>query len=300
MLSLVTACMNREAHLRQSLPQWLALTNVGEVLVVDWSNSKSLVDLTSLDPRVRVIRVEDEPRWILSYAYNLGIALSRYEHILKCDADCIPGQAVQEIQPDGNTFYAGYWKSGRAVGKPSVNGQCVLSKQQFAKTNGYSEVIRAYGRDDEDFYDRLVRAGFARREISPSGFNFLDHTDEDRMANQAGHGESPPLQGFLQRNLTFNEMRNYFIGRQMHWGPWFLRATYERRAAGERFEVLRRNRSLEIPVPAALTEAATLFALRYLVGTALQLPATVSEKLEERACLALLAEKLREGGGKEG
>ena len=74
MISLVTACMNREAHLRRSLPEWLRLPGLGEIVVVDWSNERSLEELTALDPRVRVVRVQGEPRWVLSYAYNLGVA----------------------------------------------------------------------------------------------------------------------------------------------------------------------------------------------------------------------------------
>jgi hypothetical protein len=42
-----------------------------------------------------------------------------------------------------------------------------FAKAQFEAIDGYSELIRTYGRDDEDFYDRLIAAGYARREIPP-------------------------------------------------------------------------------------------------------------------------------------
>jgi glycosyltransferase involved in cell wall biosynthesis len=285
--------MNREAHLRQSLPSWLSLKWVKELVVVDWNNANPLIDLTTLDPRIRVIRVVEEPRWILSYAYNLGIGRASQEVILKCDADCRPSEATGHCRPSDGSFFAGYWKSGASVGKACVNGQCVVAKSQFEKVNGYSEIIRSYGRDDEDFYDRLIEAGFARQEISPAELDFLPHEDEERMRNQVEEKTAGTIEDFLERNLTYNEMRNFFLGRHMPWGPWFVRASYGQKERGERYQVLRRKREKEIPIPRPLNEAARLFSLRYLIGKLWGLAPTVSEKLEERACLALLVEKVQ-------
>jgi hypothetical protein len=44
MRSLVTACMNREHHLRRSLPHWLSLPGLDEIIIVDWSTSEPLDD----------------------------------------------------------------------------------------------------------------------------------------------------------------------------------------------------------------------------------------------------------------
>ena len=61
MLSLVTACMNRDHHLRRTLPHWLALPGVDEVLIVDWSNPSPLDDLLGLGAlgpgQLHVVRV---------------------------------------------------------------------------------------------------------------------------------------------------------------------------------------------------------------------------------------------------
>src|SRR5690606_31623737 len=101
--------------------------------------------LREMDPRIRLVRVQNEPRWILSYAYNLGISLARHPIILKCDADCFPQPGILSARPDDSTFFAGHWRSGVKVGKPSVNGQCLFTKARFEAVNGYSEVIRTYG-----------------------------------------------------------------------------------------------------------------------------------------------------------
>ncbi len=283
--------MNREEHLRRSLPEWLKLPGLAEVVVVDWSNARPLIDLTRLDTRVRVVRAEGEPKWVLSYAYNLGVSRAASPLILKCDADCQPRSPVTALRPGDGHFYAGYWKSGAPVGKPSVNGQCLFSRAQFDAVNGYSEFIRTYGRDDEDFYDRLIAAGYERREIAPSELEFLEHRHEARMANQVSPGEAG-IEGWLRREVVYNEMRNAYLARALPWGPARPRAAFATVETGERWEVVRRDADAELAIPALVAASARLASLRYLVQKVARLPAPAAARLDERACLALLANRL--------
>lgn len=292
MFSLVTACMNRDAHLRRTLPEWLKLPDLAEVVVVDWTNATPLLGLTALDPRVRVVRVEAEPRWILSYAYNLGFAHATHEKIVKCDADCLPAPDIATLEPDAHGFFAGHWKTGQAAGKPSVNGQCVLLRSQIERVNGYSEFIRTYGRDDEDFYDRLQAASFARREITPAQLDFLHHTEEERVQNQFRPATPADIEARIARLPAFNEMRNAYLAVKLPWGPHQPRAAYDTLATGERHVVLRRRADQELVVPPALLDEARLYSLRYLVGRTLNLPRPTIDKLNADACLRLLAPRL--------
>jgi len=293
MISLVTACMNREAHLRSALPHWLRLPGLEEVVIVDWSNDRPLQELTQLDPRVRVIRVQGEPRWVLSYAYNLGIARAAGSVILKCDSDCLPDPGILALAPTAERgFFAGHWKSGQPLGKPSVNGQCVFTRRQFEAVNGYSEFIRTYGRDDEDFYDRLIAAGAARQEINPALLNFLDHSHEARMANQV-RPDGEGIAARLQRDVVYNEMKNQFYGRALPWGPARTRAGYRSVASGERWAVLERDVAAELTIPPLVEQAARLFAVRYVTAKILRLAPASVDRLDERACLALLQNRLR-------
>lgn len=289
MFSLVTACMNREPHVRQNLPHWLRLPRVDEIVIVDWSSREPLAELTAVDPRVRVVRVDGEPRWILSYAYNLGIARATQPAILKCDADCRPQPEVTALEPAPGRFFAGNWRSGTPVGKPSVNGQCVFLKSQFEQVNGYSEIIRTYGRDDEDFYDRLVAAGHARTELAPAWLDFLEHTQAERTSNQKGPlGEHPFL-----RDTAFLEIRNYFLTHALPWGPRRQRARYETLREEGRAVLLRRHRPDEIPIPAKIEASARLAALRHFVGRASGAPDNVLARLDERACLSLITKGMK-------
>jgi len=295
MVTLVTACMNREAHLRQSLPRWLVLPQLAELIVVDWSNSHSLGDLRSIDPRVKVVRIEGESKWILSYAYNVGISRATHPVIVKCDADCMPLPETMQRLPGPAYFHAGYWRTGATVGKPSVNGQCVFLKSQFDAVNGYSELIRTYGRDDEDFYDRLKASGFERREIPPACLDFIGHSNDERTVNQfADNGSISPEQRVF-RNTLYNEMHNYFVGKMMPWDNRSRRAVFQESHGEERFSVLRRDQAQEIPIPGEVEAAARLLALRYVSKRVAGISDESAGKLDARGCLALIIPRLYGG-----
>lgn len=285
--------MNREEHLRQNLPRWLELPRVAEVLVVDWSNRRMLDDLRSIDSRVKVVRVEGEPRWIQPYPYNVGIARATQPTILKCDADCLPSADVMELAPGSGHFFAGNWKSGALVDKRSVNGQCIFSKAQFDAVNGYSELIRTYGRDDEDFYARLVAAGFERREISPDLLEFIGHTDADRTVNQFAEGQKLSEDQAVLRNPLYNEMHNAFIAHHMPWGPGCPSARYEEVRSEDRLTILRRDRAAELRIPDEIEREAHLFALRYVAMHLGGLPQRFADRLDERACVTLIASRTK-------
>lgn len=291
MISIVTACMNRDAHLRRTLPVWLQLPEVSEIIIVDWTNRTPLRSLGELDPRIRVIRAQGEARWILSYAYNLGVSHARNELILKCDADCLPSPSVTRLRPDDAAFYAGYWKSGAAVGKPSVNGQCFFTRAQFDQVNGYSELIRMYGRDDEDFYDRLIAAGYRRAEIPPAELSFVEHTQEERLVNQIGARPSDPVEALLQRHPAYFEMYNAALARVLPWGRWQLRAGYSILEEGLNYLDCVRDVSREIPVSPPIHSLARTHALRSVTAQACELPPARASVMDEAACLAALRSK---------
>ena len=283
--------MNREEHLRASVPKWLKIPKLREIVIVDWSNRNPLMELTQLDPRIRVIRVENEPRWVLSYAYNIGIQAASEPFVIKCDADCIPTINIANYRPGQDYFYAGHWKSGAALGKASVNGQCIFSTSQFKAVNGYSEYIRTYGRDDEDFYERLQAAGFERKEVPPAILDFMEHSQEARMSNQVNNlGEQVlSIDAQLSRYTVYNEMRNAWIARYIPWGPTSPQATFRMIEQGTRWSRVERNKSSEFVLTPEQQAEAQLFALRYLITLLHEVSQGTANSLDAQACLRLLA-----------
>ena len=285
-ISLVTACMNREEHLQKSLPLWLKLPHVDEIVIVDWNNSNPLIEITNIDDRIKVIRIESEEKWVLSYAYNIGIFNTKNRVILKCDADCIPDEKVLQNLPNKNSFYAGYWKSGAKAGKASVNGQCLFLKEHFELINGYSEYIRTYGRDDEDLYDRLMLIGLNRKEIIPSLLKFIEHGDEMRVKNQFKIADNNIET--IYRSTTFNEMYNLYVGKKLPWGAHGSRAKYNIINNQKNSITLQRIKKFELILPENVKTEAELFALRYMVKLKITLPQNEFENLKKLDCINIL------------
>jgi hypothetical protein len=292
MFSLVTTCMNRESHVRQSLPRWLGLPGLAEVVIVDWSTREPFDDLLAMDSRVRICRVEGEPKWRQPYPTNFGVSQAREEIIVKCDADCIPSVRIGGYVPSETVFHAGHWRSGAPLGKACVNGQCVFTRTAFEKVNGFSELFRVYGRDDEDFYERLGAAGLKRYEIAADDLEFLDHSQEDRVANQASPASGDPVDAFLHRQTPFHEMTNLVISRFMPWGPWFSRAAYTPVRSEGRLEIFRRDTAREIPLADALLQQAHAHGLMAVTTRLFKLPPAEAARLDPARCRQLIRQHL--------
>ena len=91
-LSVITVCMNRQHHVQATAVRVAESAHHQEHLVLDWSSREPLRrDQLPNDSRIRLVRVEGEPRWNLCRAYNLPAAkLARGDVLLKLDADCWP------------------------------------------------------------------------------------------------------------------------------------------------------------------------------------------------------------------
>ena len=167
-ISLVTCAMNRSQNLIQALPSWLANAEISEVLVVDWSSTppvaQELQAAGIADPRIRILRIEGEENWVLSYAFNAGFRAAACDQILKADADIVLSRDFfqrNRLAPD--TFFAGNWRNAKAD-QAHVNGFFYAPRAALHAVGGFNEHITSYGWDDDDIYDRLTGAG-----LSPSG-----------------------------------------------------------------------------------------------------------------------------------
>jgi GT2 family glycosyltransferase len=219
-ISLVTCSMNRSANLVRAMKSWISCPEVSEIVVVDWSSDRPVADEIRsagiFDARVRVIRVENEPRWILSYAFNLGFRFAQYENILKVDADIIIDPAFFErtILAPGY-FFAGNWRTA-AEGQAYVNGFFYVHRSDLAAVGGFNEYIRTYGWDDDDIYGRLESHGARRLDLDQSLIEHLPHSDEERTgAVKANNTNRLSAIEELQNNTLFLIRRNRFLANVM-------------------------------------------------------------------------------------
>jgi glycosyltransferase involved in cell wall biosynthesis len=184
-VSIVNCCRNRTENLLKALPTWLAHQTVREVIIVDWTSDESVrqsLDENGFkDKRVKVVRVDNEPRWILSYAFNLGFRLARHEYILKVDADITLKPDFFDKNPlMAGTFIAGDWTKAEK-GQEHINGFFYLRSKDLLKIKGFNEYITTYGWDDDDIYSRLATSGLQRVCVDTKSIYHIPHDDASRL-----------------------------------------------------------------------------------------------------------------------
>jgi hypothetical protein len=225
--------MNRNQNLQQALENWLKFPEIQEIIIVDWS-SDSPVSRTlqhCRDSRVKIVRVEKEDYWILSYAFNLAASLTSREKLLKLDADVLLEPNFFTTHPLGTQCYwAGDWRNPKSA---SLSGLLYITRHDFFTVNGYNEFIRTYGWDDIDLYDRLDQLPHLTRcDLNVETVSPIPHPLQVSFAKQVQALTHPALNQHLTRPLLlkereFQNRKNKYISQAFPWSPHYQRATYQ-------------------------------------------------------------------------
>jgi hypothetical protein len=263
-LSLVTCCKNRNENLIRALPSWLAVPGISEIVIVDWSSDMpvavSLRDAGLVDPRIVIARVEDEPRWILSYAFNLGFRVARHATILKVDADIVlRPDFTADNPPQPGRFRAGNWRNA-ANGQEYINGVLQVARSDLMAVQGFNEFITTYGWDDDDLYERLMAQGLARTDITPASVHHLDHDDAARLDQPTELGQVSAW-AEMRRMPLFKTRSNRFLATLMPpWDGWRVMLPYRVTELGPQSLLLRRTGEMPHLVPDHLCQMAETLA----------------------------------------
>ncbi|QEP42028.1 glycosyltransferase [Ectothiorhodospiraceae bacterium BW-2] len=184
-ISVVSCTMNRHANLLKALRSWLACEAINEVVIVDWSSTEPLTQFLQQqqlhDERVKIVRVEGQSRWILSYAFNLGFRVASYDKIIKADADILIYPSFftqQQLLP--KSVIAGNWRKV-ASEQAHINGFFYIHRHDLLSINGFNEYLTRYGWDDNDIYQRLQQAGVVRYDVNPATLYHLPHRHAERL-----------------------------------------------------------------------------------------------------------------------
>lgn len=185
-IGIVTACMNRRNMINVSLQSWLNFKEISEIIIVDWNSVESLKDLEELDPRIKVIRVENEEFFNIGKAFNLGFKTATADKILKMDVDYILNPYFNlfqsEIKLTKDTFITGNWmdkvKDNKMGFMVYLNGFIYLHKENFEKCeySGWDN----YGWDDDDLYNCLQNNNLKRVKLyDTTDTLFIYHNPHD-------------------------------------------------------------------------------------------------------------------------
>lgn len=173
--SIITTCKSRLVHLRETLPSFMAQADA-EVIVVDYDCPENTKDYVQANfPAVKVVAVQNQPRFQATRARNLGAAVATGEYLAFVDADIM-------LAPD---FTA------RALLEPTnygmfdfandAKGTCVIPRHMFDECEGYDEVIFGYSQEDLELYLRLELAGYRAKILSKELIRkVLVHSNEMR------------------------------------------------------------------------------------------------------------------------
>ena len=199
-VSIFCAAMNREKNLLESLESWLANKLLDEVVIVDWSSDNPL---TIEHEKVKIIRVEEEPRWVLTLAFNLAAQFTTRSNICKADCDYILSDTfLNKYKPNENSFFAGNYKLARDWNERFLNGLSYFKRDVFFSVNGYSENILTYGYDDSDLYKRLELNLIRRLDIDPDDAKHIEHSNKARGLSE--NFWDAPFSGF-DKNIEISK-----------------------------------------------------------------------------------------------
>ena len=223
-ISIVCGCMNRQETLQRALPTWLAAPEIDEIAIVDWSSADPVRRVTDTlgDPRVKVFRVEGQRRWIASKCHNLGLRVASGDVLLRLDADYLlePAFFQKHALSDG-VFFCGNWRRARTDNERHLTGALFVHRRHVLDLNGYNERIITYGYEDDDLFERLERAGLARRDIDLDTVHHIAHDDLARTRHQD------------VVNVQWETERNKALAHSCPWSAGDRMTAWERRAADD-------------------------------------------------------------------
>lgn len=179
MISYVITVKGRKSHIVQTIPRLIA-TNPSEVILVDYCcPERSGEWVLESFPTVRVIFVENVDTFHLARARNIGAKEVNNEWICFLDADII-------LSEDFNLRVAsilrcGFYYRPSQENSPSHNyslyGTVICEKSTYESIYGYDEIIKNWGEEDTDFYQRLELAGTGKGTFSNSLVSSITHDD---------------------------------------------------------------------------------------------------------------------------
>ncbi len=180
-MTIVTTCMGRLDHLRQTLPPMIAQAGAG-VIVVDYACPDHCGAWVAehYPDAVTVVPVRDASHFNVSRARNAGAAAASAEWLCFCDADTLLAPAfLEQLAPRlrAGRFYIA------AEADPSLRGTLVCRREDFWSVDGYDTVMEGWGHEDTDLYKRLSRAGLQWEYLPQGLLTPLDHDDGQRVEN---------------------------------------------------------------------------------------------------------------------
>ncbi|MCC7309990.1 MAG: FkbM family methyltransferase [Sulfuritalea sp.] len=176
-LSYITTCKGRLAHLQKSLPLVVGQPGI-ECIVVDYDCPEGAADwVRSNFPQVRVVKVENVSQFNASHARNLGAKQAAAPWLGFFDADILLDENFsRRILPSlvkGNFYRA-------SPVTYQTWGSIICHRDDFLRAGGYDEVYVGWGGEDDDLIAMLTRSGVRAAGFPADLLDEIEHSDEKR------------------------------------------------------------------------------------------------------------------------
>ena len=214
-VSIVTACMNREENLLRAIPTWLDL-EAKEIVIVDWSCKTPICESLNQhginDARIQIVRVEDEDRWILTHAYNVGLKQAVGDVILKLDNDhTVSRNFLERNHLQNLDCRVGSWRLANSPEQAYVNGAFLAKSSTIRRVGYFNELITTYGWDDSYLHESLFADGAQIGHIAPESIYHLEQEHAARTRNQKISEESLIATALGKDTTEFMNRRNMYL-----------------------------------------------------------------------------------------
>lgn len=202
--ALVCACRNRHRQLADVLKSWMALPQVSQIIVVDWSSTPALYyAVEELDrntkieyPHVTILRVLDQKSWSISRAYNVAFRYASASRILSvpCGLPIHKSFLSKHVLIPGQ-FFTGSPSHERSRDEYAFHTVLYAFRSAVEAVGGYDERLISESNIREDHIDlvsRLSKRQLNRKEI-----------DYDSLDSEFGKNlESNSVKTRYERDLT--------------------------------------------------------------------------------------------------
>lgn len=204
-------CKDRLHHVKQTLPLLLE-QGPDEVVLVDYGCPQHAGKwVEAHHPQVKVVYVTDDPGFCLARARNIGAHHTEADWLCFIDADIrIRPGLLRWLRAKIEPWF--YYRAAAESGilDKDVWGTVVCARKAFDMVQGYDEVMRGWGGEDDDFYERLKLLGLAEGAFPPGFLAPIPHDDGERVKYSGSHdkdGSSLMNSFYLQAKLIIMWMQ---------------------------------------------------------------------------------------------
>lgn len=288
-ISVFTCCKNRAENLEKALQTWIKHKEIDEIVICDWGSDESLKPMVDKyqNGKIKLAIATNQPKWILSHAYNLSARMTSYNKIFKIDSDIkINDGFFDKHKLKSGIYYAGNWEKAKDPNQVHLNGMNYINRSDYFKVNGYNEFIKMYGWDDDDFYTRLCDSGLKRVDLDLDTLYHIPH--DNRFSNQVKtHLDTSYID--KQRAKIFIAVNRYLTSIIEEWGQRYEMMNFDVSALDENtFICKQKEQDLNVATEDQLNKAKLEAIKEYLWVNKDRIPYEFTQQLNDEELFLLL------------